>query len=120
MAFDIYRFVIHRESSERQRITLGSKDSQHKLFQGKARLESFAIDILCPSQTTLRENRYLSVIIDRFSKLSNPVPLVTQDSLATARAFRTHSVFNYGTLHTVLSDSVLTLHRSSFSRSDRL
>lgn len=67
-----------------------------KVFPALAPLTFVAIDILGELVTTSRENKYLLVISDRFSKLIRTVPLRTITAEAVPKAFDTHRATVYG------------------------
>lgn len=77
------------------------------LFQAKRPLESAGIDIFGPLTKSSKGNRFILVIFYGFKKLTEPIPLITIDSLATAAAFIDNWVFRYGSLKEVLSDNSL-------------
>lgn len=75
------------------------------LFPPKAPLEFISIDILGELIKTKRNNRYLLVITDRFSKLVRTVRLKKITAAAVAIAFVNHWVFVYGPPVHLLSDN---------------
>ena len=54
---------------------------------------------------TPRGNRYLLVIVDRFTKLVKTVPLKNISASSVARAFVTHWVFKFGPPTDLISDN---------------
>ena len=75
------------------------------MFPANAPLESVCIDILGELVRTPRGNRYLLVIVDRFTKLVKTVPLKNISASSVARAFVTHWVFNFGPPTDLISDN---------------
>jgi transposase InsO family protein len=76
-----------------------------KMFPANEPPEFVAIDILGPLPKTVHGNRFLLVILDRFSKLTRTIPMRTTTSLAVAKAFCTHWCFAYGPPKFLLSDN---------------
>ena len=105
MAVEAYSTVRNCVECAKNRITLRKHASHLKLFPAQAPLEYVAIDILGPLLTSRRKNRYLLVIVDRFSKLVRTVPMRNETAATVARAFVTHWVFAYGPPLDLLSDN---------------
>ena len=87
MAADAYEFVKKCDRCARERISLRAHASKLKLFPAKAPLESVAIDIMGPLPISGRKNRYLLVIVDRYTKLVRTVPLASATAFSVAKAF---------------------------------
>jgi transposase InsO family protein len=64
-----------------------------------------AIDILGPLPRAKHGNRFLLVISDRFSKVTNTVPLRAVTALPVARAFCDHWVYSCGPPLSLLTDN---------------
>ena len=105
MALDAYATVRGCIKCAKERIKLRLRTNKLKLFPAKAPLESTSIDILGELVRTPRNNRYLLVITDRFSKLVRTVPLKRITAAIVARAFTKHWVLVYGLPSTVLADN---------------
>ena len=76
------------------------------LFPAKATLEFISINLLEELITTLKGNRFLLVITDRFSKLVRTVPLKRITAAVIACEFVRHWVLVYGPPALLLSDNV--------------
>jgi Integrase core domain len=76
-----------------------------KLFPAKGPLESVAMDILGPLPKSKHGNRFLLVITDRYSKVTQTVPLRAITALSVARAFCEQWVYVYGAPVTLLTDN---------------
>ena len=70
-----------------------------------ASLESVAIDILGPLPKSKRGRKYLLVITDRFTKLTQVVALRSVSAYVVTVAFCEFWVFRYGVRKTLLSDN---------------
>jgi transposase InsO family protein len=96
MIEDVYETVLQCDTCARNRISERTHTNKLKLFPAKGPLESVAMDILGPLPRTKHGNRFLLVISDRFSKVTNTVPLRTVTALSVVRAFCDHWVYSYG------------------------
>ena len=105
MAVDAYATVRVCVRCAKERIKLRLKTKKMRLFPAKSPLESVSIDILGDLIRTPRNNRFLLVITDRFSKLVRTVPLKRITAASVAKAFIQHWVFAYGSPCSVLSDN---------------
>jgi len=76
-----------------------------KLFPPRGPLEMVAIDILGPLPQSSRGFRFILVMADRFTKLTQAVPLRRITAYDVAVAFVEHWVFKYGPPETLLSDN---------------
>ena len=76
-----------------------------KLFPATAPLDSVAIDILAPLPKSARGYIFMLVISDRFTKLTQVVPLKLITPYDVAVAFVEHWVFKYGAPATLLPDN---------------
>jgi transposase InsO family protein len=63
------------------------------------------MDILGPLPRAKHGNRFLLVISDRYSKVTNTVPLRTVIALSVARAFCDHWAYVYGPPVSLLTDN---------------
>ena len=105
LAIDCYRTVRNCAECARNRIKLRKNSSKMRLFPAKAPLESIAMDILGELIRTPRGNRYLLVMVDRYSKLVRTVPLKKITAYSVAHAFVHYWIFAYGVPIDVLSDN---------------
>ena len=104
-ALDCYATVRNCTECARERVKLRKHTKKLKLFPATAPLESISIDLLGDLITTKRNNRWLLVITDRFSKLVRTVPLKNVTAITVAEAFTKHWIFVYGPPVSVLSDN---------------
>lgn len=105
MAADIHATVRNCGSCARNRLKLRKHTQPLQLFPATGPLQSLAIDLLGPLTKTKRGNRFLLVITDRFTKLTQVVPLRRIDAYTVAVAFTVHWVFHYGPPESLLSDN---------------
>ena len=105
MAVDAYDTVRNCTDCARNRIKLRRNSSKLKLFPAKAPLESVAMDILGQLIRTARGNRFLLVIVDRFSKLVRTVPLKRITAYSIAHAFVHYWIFVYGIPLELITDN---------------
>ena len=87
------------------RVKLRKHLNRLRLFPATGPLKSLAIDILGPLPKTKTGKRFLLVITDRFSKLTQVVALRTITAYTVAVAFCESWVFKYGVPRTLLSDN---------------
>ena len=76
-----------------------------KLFPATAPLESMAMDLLGPLQKSKAGNRFILVMTDRFTKLTQVVRLRRITAAVIAAAFCQHWVFKYGAPKETLTDN---------------
>ena len=88
----------------KNRIRLLKQANLMRLFPATTPLESVAIDILGPLPKSVDGHLFLLVIVDRFTKLTQAIPLKSIRAYDVAVAFVNEWVFKYGTPHTLLSD----------------
>jgi transposase InsO family protein len=79
----------------KNRIRERKRTSFLKLFPAAEPVEYVSLEILGPLPKTEHGNRFLLIIIDRFSKLTRTVPLRTISAYVIAKAFCEHWVFLY-------------------------
>ena len=105
MAADISATVRECTPCAKNRLRLLRKASEMKLFPATAPLDSVAIVILGPLPKSSRGFIFMLVISDRFTKLTQVVPLKRITAYDVAVAFVEHWVFKYGAPATLLSDN---------------
>ena len=105
MAADIAATVRNCRHCARNRVRLRRHLHRLKLFPATRPLESVAIDILGPLTKTKSGKRFLLVITDRFTKLTQVVALRTINAYHVAVAFCEAWIFKYGPPKTLLSDN---------------
>ena len=98
MSLDVHATVRACADCPRERISLRKHANYLKLFPATTPLEFVSIDILGELKETPapRNNRYLLVITDRYSKLTRVVPLKRITAYTVAKAFCESWVFVYG------------------------
>ena len=105
MAADISATVRECTPCAKNRLRLLRKASEMKLFPATAPLDSVAIDILGPLLKSAGGYIFMLVISERFTKLSQVVPLKRIIAYDVAVAFVKHWMFKYGAPATLLSDN---------------
>ena len=105
MAADIVATVRDCGPCSRNRVRLRKRTHPLKLFPAVKPLEDVAIDILGPLPRTENGHRYILVIADRFTKLTQAVPLSSTTAAVVAAAFVDEWVFKYGVPRTLLADN---------------
>ena len=75
MAADVISTVRSCPNCAKNRIHLIKNSNPMKLFPATAPLESMAMDLLGPLQKSKAENRFILVMTDLFTKLTQVVPL---------------------------------------------
>ena len=76
-----------------------------KLFPATGPLESIAMDLLGPLPPSRAGNRFILVMTDRFTKLTQIVPLKKTTAHDVAMAFCIHWVYKYGTPKETLTEN---------------
>ena len=104
-AADIYATVRNCSTCAKNRLKLRKRTNPFKLFPATKPLTSLCIDILGPLQRTKKGYRFLLVITDRFTKLSQVIPLRKITTYNVAVAFVEHWVFKYGPPECLISDN---------------
>ena len=74
------------------------------MFPTRSPLEAFSIDILGPLTKTKKGYRFLFAVTDRFSKLTQVIPLRRIDAHTAAVAFVEYWIFNCGPPKTLIWD----------------
>ena len=105
MAADVMSTVRSCPNCAKNRIRLIKNSNSMKLFPATAPLESMAMDLLGPLQKSKAGNRFILVMMDRFTKLTQFVPLRRITAAVIAAAFFQHLVFKYGAPKETLTDN---------------
>jgi Integrase core domain/Chromo (CHRromatin Organisation MOdifier) domain len=105
ISWDVQEFVGRCSSCARKRLSTQRKTTYLKLFPPSAPFEFVAMDILGPLPETKDGNRFLLVIVDRFSKLTRTVPLKTITAEEVSKAFVNEWFCVYGAPVVLLSDN---------------
>ena len=96
---DIERYVEDCDRCTRTRMPVPTRKAPLQIFSASSRFEVVHMDILGGGASwpkTPRDNRYILVIVDHFSKFAVAVPLVHQKAEDVADAFFTHWVLRFG------------------------
>lgn len=105
MAADTATTVRECVSCSKNRIRLIKQVNPMRLFPPSEPLESVAMDILGPLPKSKSGSQFILVITDRFSKLTQVVPLRRIKAYDVALAFVEEWVFKCGPPKTLLSDN---------------
>ena len=105
MAADAAMTVRECVPCSKNRIRLLKQSGAMRLFRSVQPLEDTAIDILGPLPKSTRGNLFILVVTDRFSKLTQAVPLKTIKALDVSVALVNELVFKYGAPWRFLSDN---------------
>ena len=105
MAADVHACVGDCSKCAKNRIKGQGKKCPMKLFPAHSPVDCVAVDILGPLPRTKHGNRFIPVITDRFSKLTQTVPVRTTTALKVAEAFCNHWVFHCGPPKKLLTDN---------------
>ena len=105
MAADIYQSVRTCNACAKNRVKLRKRTHPLRLFPAQRPLESLSIDILGPLTKTKKGHRFLLVITDRFTKLTQVIPVRRIDAYTVAVAFVEACIFKYGPPKTLTSDN---------------
>ena len=114
MAVDCYATVKNCVTCAMNRVKLRKRAKVMRLFPAKAPLEFVSSDLLGELIRTRRGNRFVLVIVDRFSKLLRTVPMKRITAIEVAKAFVHHWVFVYGQPLSLFSDNGPQLAASLF------
>ena len=105
MAANIYRTVLRCNASAKNRVKQQKRTHPLRLSPAQRSLESLSIDILGPLTKTKKGHRFLLAITDRFTKLTQGIPLRRIDAYAVAVSFVEAWIFKYGPPKTLISDN---------------
>ena len=105
MTADAATTVRECESCAKNRIRLLKQSGAMRLFQALRPLEEIAVDILGPLPKSTEGHRFIFVIVDRFSKLTQAIPLPSIKAIDVSVALVNHWIFKYGPPKVLLSDN---------------
>ncbi len=105
LALDCYSTSRNCVQCAKERVRWRKKLSKMQLFPATGPLEEVAMDLLGPFVRTERDNRFLLVIVDRYTKLLKTVSLSSTEAYDVARAFLQTWIFAYGIPKSVLTDN---------------
>ena len=116
MAADIQATVRNCHACAKNRIRLRKRTNPMQLFPATEPLRHLCIDILGPLKKTKRNFRWILVITDRFTKLTQVISMKKVTAQHVAIAFVEHWVFKYGPPKTLLSDNGSNFASKLFQR----
>jgi len=96
MMADVYAYVAKCVTCAKGRVGERRRTSPLRLFPPTEPLSAVCLDLLGPLPKTAMSNRYLLVMVGRFSKLTRVVALPREDAETVASAFYDTSVASYG------------------------
>ena len=105
MAADIYRTVRTWNACAKNRVKLRKRTHPLRLFSDQRPLGVLSIDILGPLTKTKKGHRFLIVITDRFTKLTQVIPLRRIDAYTVAVVFVEAWIFKCGPPKTLISNN---------------
>ena len=105
MAADIYRTVRTCNACAKNSVKIRNRTHPLRLFPAQRPLEILWIDILGPSTKKKKGHRFLLVIIGRFTKLTQFIPLRRIDAYTVLVPFVAAGIFKYGPPKTFISDN---------------
>jgi len=105
MVVDVYAFVANCTQCARSRVGQRRKKNYLKTFPPTEPLTDMCMDLLGFLPRTAAGNEHLLVIVDRFSKMTQSIPLQRIDAENIAAVFLDNWVAAYGPPATVLSDN---------------
>ena len=116
MAADIQATVRICHACAKNRIRLRKQTNPLKAFPATVPLRHVSIDILGALKKIKQGNRWVLVMTDRFTKLTQVVPMKKITAQHVAIAFVEHWVFKYGPPKTLLSDNGSNFASKFFQR----
>jgi len=105
MVADVYDYVAHFGTCAKGRVGGRRQTNPLRLYPPKVPLSAVCLALLGPLPKTMVGNRYLLVMVDRFSKLTLVAALSQEDAEAVASAFCDTWVAFYGPRDTLLTDN---------------
>ena len=105
MVVDVDALVADCTECARNRVGRRWKTNYLKTFLPTEPLTELCMDVLGPLPVTTEGNKYLLIIVDRFSKLTRAIPLREANEETIAAAFLDYWVAAYGPPNTVLTDN---------------
>ena len=105
MAADVYKTVRTCNACAKNRVKLRKRKHPLRLFPARSPIEALPIDILGSLTKTKKGYRFLLVLTDRFTKLTQVIPLRRIDAYTAAVAFAEHYILKYGPPKTLISDN---------------
>jgi len=102
---DVYDYVANCGTCAKGSVGGRRRTNSLRLFPPTEPLSAVCLDLLGPLPKTAMGNRYLLVMVDRFSKLTRVVALPREDAETVASAFCDTWVASYGPPDTLLTDN---------------
>ena len=104
MLEDIKLYIKHCETCALSKKVKTTKEGYLQLFSAKEPFEMVAIDIIGPLPLTMKGNRYILSVIDRFSRMVKLIPLQTITAANIALEFKDNWLLQHGIPQQILSD----------------
>jgi len=102
---DVYAYVANCGTCAKGRVAGRRRTNPLRLFRPTEPLSAVCLDLVGPLPKTALGNRYLLVMVDRFSKLTRIVALPQRDAETVALAFSDTRVASYGPPDTHRTDN---------------
>jgi len=120
MVADVYAYVANCGTCAKGRVGGRRRTNPLRLFPPTEQLSAVCLDLLGPLPKTAMGNRYLLVMVDRFSKLTRVVALPRKDAETVAMVFCDTWVASYGPPDTLLTENGPQLSSTLFQGVCRL
>jgi len=105
MVADVYDNAANCRTCAKGRVGGRRRTNPLRLFPATEPLSDVCLDLLGPLPKTAAGNRYILVLVDRFSTLTRVAPLPREDAEAVVSAFYDTWVASYGPPDTLLTDN---------------
>lgn len=105
MITDVYAFVSRCSACAKGKVQGRRRTNPLRLFPATEPFTDVCLDLLGPLPETINGNKYLVVMVDRFTKLTRVVPVDREDAETVASAFLDTWVASYGPPDTLLTDN---------------
>jgi len=120
MVADVYAYVANCGTCSKGRVGGRRRTNPLRLFPQTEPLSAVCLDLLGPLPKTAMGNRYLLVMMDRFSKLTRVVAIPREDAETVASTFCDTWVASYCPPDTLLTDNGPQLTSTLFQGDCRL
>lgn len=120
MIADVGAFVGGCSTCAKAKVQGRRRTAYLKLFPAQEPLVDICLELLGPFPESVRGNRFILVIVDRFTKLVRAIPIPREDAETVASAFCDGWVASYGPPDTVLTDNGPQLTSVSFRGACRM
>lgn len=105
MVMDVYSFVANCGTCAKGRVGARRRNNPLRLLCPQEPLSAVCLELLGPLPETATGNRYLVVMVDRFSKLTRVAPIPREDAETVASAFCDTWMASHGPPDTLLTDN---------------